>query len=122
MSQLMMAGSLRQKPMSIRDLSAVQKQKGGTVYILAVFCLTWSGSWQPTVCLHCPQGTMPQCLAAVIVGRDVFLVGAAFAGRAQQLGWQRVPLSAFFRVAAVSPSGKVDFILSQIIRSSFRQT
>lgn len=44
------------------------------------------------------QGTLPQYLAAVIVGRDFFLVGATFAVRARQLGWQRVPLSAFFRV------------------------
>lgn len=45
------------------------------------------------------QGTLPQYLATVIVGRDVFLVGAAFAMRALQLGWKRVSPSEFFRIS-----------------------
>lgn len=68
-------------------------------------------SSQLTVRPECSQGTIPQYLAAVIVGRDVFLVGAAFAVRAQQLGWQRVPLSTFFRVTAASQSCQVGFFL-----------
>lgn len=48
------------------------------------------------------QGTLPQYLATVIVGRDVFLVGAAFAMRALQLGWKRVSPSEFFRISCSS--------------------
>ena len=48
------------------------------------------------------QGALPGYLAAVIIGRDVFLVGATFTTRAHQLGWRRVPLRTFFRVTAAA--------------------
>ncbi len=45
------------------------------------------------------QGTLPAYLAAVIIGRDVFLVGASLAARAHSLGWRHVSVSEFFRIA-----------------------
>ena len=44
------------------------------------------------------QGTLPGYLAATIIGRDVFLVGASFAARARALGWRRVSAAEFFRI------------------------
>lgn len=46
------------------------------------------------------QGTLPAYLAAVIIGRDVFLVGASLAERAKALGWKRVSAAEFFRIAS----------------------
>jgi len=48
------------------------------------------------------QGTLPAYLAAVIIGRDVFLVGASLAARAKALGWNRVSAADFFRIASDS--------------------
>lgn len=44
------------------------------------------------------QGTLPGYLAAVILGRDAFLVVASFAARAHSLDWHRVSIAEFFRI------------------------
>ena len=56
------------------------------------------------------QGEMPASLAAVIIGRDVFLTAAVFWARARQLRWKWGGWHEFFRIdspgvpAHVSPS------------------
>jgi CDP-alcohol phosphatidyltransferase len=53
---------------------------------------------QDVTCLLLAQGTLPGYLAAVILGRDVFLVIASLAARAHSLDWRRVSVAEFFRI------------------------
>ena len=61
-------------------------------------CRPASFQLQDVTHLLLAQGPLPGYLAAVILGRDAFLVVASFAARARSLDWRRVSIAEFFRI------------------------
>ncbi|KAL4516492.1 hypothetical protein Ndes2526B_g05089 [Nannochloris sp. 'desiccata'] len=53
-------------------------------------------------------GTLPLPLVGVVLGRDVVLLGGAFAIRAQQLGWKWPGVKEFFRITPTESSSDME--------------